>query len=97
MEIRIFRTIGRSVSIYLEHKGSVYLSCREIAKLFNLDTNIYEKTLIAKVIKHENFEKVVYNPDLIFSQNGVPMKTYIERFKEAFAPQLTLLTLEGDV
>lgn len=97
MEIRIFRTIGGSVNIYLAHKGSVFLSCREISELLNLDLDVYEKTLINKVIEHENFKKVARGHDLVFSQNGVPIKTYVKRYKEAFAPQLTLLTLEGDV
>lgn len=78
-----------------------YNSCRQISNFFNVPTKDYNDTLIDKVIQHNNYEVygcVAYGEkcvDITFQLNSIPKETYIERFKEAFAPQLTLFSLGG--
>lgn len=77
----------------------------EIAYLLNLNVKFYNKLLIDKVIKHEhykvenyaefNLEDIVSGGDLVFDLYNTPEETYIDRFKETFTEQLTLLALGG--
>lgn len=74
----------------------------EIAKFFNMNVDLYNKLLIDKVIQHDNYEIEhcsEHNPDniqdLSFNLNYKPRETYLNRFKETFIDQLTLISLGG--
>lgn len=76
---------------------------KAIADLFKMSVDNYNEILINKVIKHDKYRvetftdmyKVSYVRDVTFVLNGTLESVYVNRFKEAFAPQLTLLTLGG--
>lgn len=67
-----------------------------IASSFGLSTKVFVDILIDKVIKHNDitFERsangVIYN--VIFKLNNTPKDVYIERFKNFFVKELTLLS-----
>ena len=65
--------------------------------LFNIDVDIFNQLLIDKVIKHKNYLIERDNKDMYFTLNGLPKETYIERFKDAFTNELTLISLGGDL
>lgn len=77
-----------------------YATSTDIAEFFNLSIDTYNKILINKIIQHDNYEinksdTSVFYKDIMFELKNIDYKIYIERFKEAFAPQLTLFTLGG--
>lgn len=66
-----------------------------IANLFNLDTDFYNKLLIEKVIKHDRVFISKHCKDLEFNLCNIPKEIYKKRFEDVFADQLILLALEG--
>lgn len=66
----------------------------DIASLLNLNVHVYNKLLIEKVIKHDNYH-LRYDSGIFFKLNNIPKETYIERFKDTFNKELTLLALGG--
>lgn len=74
---------------------SVFYSSSAITNLLNLDLIKYNKLLIEKVIRHEDFIVDQYTKDVSFMLNNISKKTYIERFKNTFVKELTLISLGG--
>lgn len=77
-----------------------YYTSSQIASLFNMDIETYNKILIERVIQHDLFKihnnsKAHFKKNVSFSQNNISDEAYIKRFREAFAEQLILLTLSG--
>lgn len=72
----------------------------KIASILKLDLDIYNKILIKKVIKHKHYEiydgQMFLSKDITFNLGSVSEKTYVERFKEAFAKELVLLVLANE-
>ena len=102
MEIRLtdFSVTHNYFSIFMNNRN-IYTS-KSISKLFNLDIDTFNKLLVDKVIQHDNYiieSHPVVEPervkDLLFRLNDVPKEIYIERFKETFTNQLTLIILGG--
>lgn len=69
-------------------------------KKFNMTKEEFIKVLTTKVVRHNNL--IIYEDeddkssfDITFKSNSVSDEVYLKRFKETFAPQLTLLAL-GD-
>lgn len=89
--------------IATENRG--YTTSSSIANLFNLNLDTYNEILVKEVIKHPCFESrnfmkfpflgVESNKDIVFYLNDIDEEVYIERFKNVFAKQLTLLKLGG--
>ena len=77
-------------------QGRVAYTSKGISKLLNLDLDLYNKLLVEKVIKHNHYVKSKYHNDFEFDLCNTPEEIYIERFKETFINQLTLLTLGGE-
>lgn len=79
-----------------------YYTSYEISKQLGLNVNLYNKILVEQVIKHKIYSKneeaqlVSLMHDLSFSLNKVKPEVYIERFKDVFAKELTLLSLGGE-
>ena len=95
MKIEIEMTIKKHCYFCITDNFSAATS-KEFADLFNLDTNTYNKLLTDKVIKHSNYTIDVYNKDLMFDLNNISKEIYIERFKDTFSNELTLLALGGN-
>lgn len=98
------RTFGKThFEIFYDRR--MYYTSKLIAKLFNIPVEIYNNTLIKKVIQHNDFEvtndAVIlgvkdFNQNVSFNQNEISKLEYIERFKEVFIEQLTTLVLGGE-
>lgn len=76
-------------------------SSNYMSEMFEMTKEGFENTLVMKVIKHNDL--LIYKDqndetsfDISFKSNGIPDEVYIDRFKEAFATQLTLLILGGE-
>lgn len=89
-----------------KQKGSilntVYDTSKSISKLFDMELDEYNDLVIDKVIGSANYtigylntnkESDIYH-DLMF-EDKKSKKFYVDKFKEVFAPQLILLTIEG--
>lgn len=98
LDIYISMVVDRWLYFNIEHDGDYYSTSEEIANFFNLDVDLYNQLLVDKVIQHNNYsisEESEYNTfDALFGRECIDDETYVDRFKEAFAPQLTLLALE---
>lgn len=70
-------------------------SGKSISKLLNLDVDTFNQILIDKVVKHKNYYIYRLSKDIEFDLCNVSKEIYIERFKNIFTEQLTLLTLGG--
>lgn len=100
MEIKLTEFSFGLCCFKLDTETVSYFTSESISKLLNLDTDLYNKLLIEKVIKHDDYkinDRRLFpscTKHLSFQLNDIPKEIYIERFKEAFADQLILLTLE---
>lgn len=65
-----------------------------ISRLFNIPLEVYNNLLINKVIKHDLYEIHTFN-DITFDLCDISKEIYLNRFKETFSDQLTLLILGG--
>lgn len=98
MEISLCRSDDKYVYFSLDIDEESNCTSRQIAELFNLTTDKYNEILVEKVIQHKEFFKNTHSygvlkNDISFKQMGTSRKVYIERFKEAFNPYLTLLII----
>lgn len=89
---------------YIIRGKSLYNTSRGIAKLFKMDVNEYNKKLIKEVIGNNKYEindegNSLSSSDLNFvAENISPEenKIYVDRFKNAFIKELTILKIGGD-
>lgn len=96
----VYFTIKKKVS--WSSLGALYDTSKNIAKSFDISLDEYNHIVIDKVIGHTNYtirHNVVSEHsdiycDLMFEAKK-SKEFYIDKFKEVFAPQLTLLTIEG--
>lgn len=88
-----FGTNQNYFSIFINGKN--ICTSKNIANLFNLDTDFYNKLLIEKVIRHDRVFVSKYCKDLEFNLCNTPKETYKKRFEETFLNQLTSLVLGG--
>lgn len=87
-------------SIFFNEK--VYITTEEISKLLGLSISQYSKILTTQVFKHDsyfiekfplsNFKTSYFEFDL----EDIAPETYIKRFENAFARELTFLVLGGE-
>ena len=92
IDVFMFRDEEAYFSIFIS--DAAFYTSKNIANLFNLDIDYYNNLVIDKVIKHEDFTIDEYTNDLAFKHNNISKEIYINRFKEVFADQLTLLALD---
>lgn len=86
----------------IQFNNAIHNTSKSIAELLGLPIDAYNDILIKKVIQHDKFradflkgkyeEKFI---DVVFCINNISTKVYVDRFKEAFADQLILLTLSN--
>lgn len=95
LEINLLHCYGEQAYFTIYLNGPLIYSSGGIASFLNLNTDTYNNILIEKVIKHNDYTISNKNKDLIFKHLNAPKETYIERFKDTFANQLTLLALGG--
>lgn len=100
MKIKLQKFLGGEAYFEIVINRYHYDTSREISNILNLNIDVYSDILIKEVIKH-NFHRYCdiideFNlcKDTIFKLRDVSEEVYIERFKEAFADQLTLLVLK---
>lgn len=93
-KITLLSTLG-DLFFILKTNNKTYFSSEMISKAFGLDIDEYNKILLEKVIQHDEYDIKNGTEDLVFSPNRISKETYIDRFKEAFADQLILLTLSN--
>lgn len=103
--ISLSNLIGNTHNFLISTKNRGYTTSGSIANLLSLDVDTYNDKLIKEVIQHPCFKNVFaasfpflkakLDRNIVFYLNDVPKETYIERFKEAFAPQLILVSLDG--
>lgn len=103
--ISLSNLIGNTHNFLISTKNRGYTTSGSIANLLNLDVDTYNDRLIREVIQHPCFKNVFaanfpflkakLDRNIVFYLNDVPKETYIERFKEVFVEQLTLLELGG--
>lgn len=94
---------GNNYGFLITTEKNAYTTSSSIAKLLNLDADIYNEILIKKVIQHSfyensNFSSFPYfgtdsDKNIVFYLHGIDERTYFERFKEVFAKQLTIAAL----
>lgn len=82
------------------NRRQFFLTSPTISKLLNISLEEYENRVINNVIKHKNTE-VIFASDfnkrnVAFKEDDVPEENYVDRFKEEFAEELTLIVLGGD-
>lgn len=100
LEINLGAYYGNKLIFEINFNNKLYINSLKISALFSLDVDTYNKLLIEKVIQHEHKETLFKNGTIIFKYvafelRDTPTETYLNRFKETFAPQLALLTLGG--
>lgn len=103
MDIHLVRTMKEMVCFSLETRSDIDNTCQRISKKLNLPIEAYNKKLIEKVIKHDEYIIVDDDPsasfylDIVFPLSGKKSSTYIERFKDEFANELILLKMEEGI
>lgn len=79
--------------------GEFHNTSKSIARLLNIPVETYNQLLIDKVIKHKFFKLHSHGAgvcaDLTFDLKCLSKEDYLQRFKDTFSEQLTLLTLGG--
>lgn len=101
LEINLGVYYGDRPTFEIIFNNKLYINSLKISNLLNLDTNLYNKLLIEKVIQHDNYKESTFKSgtiifkDVSFKLQDTSTKTYLNRFKEAFSKELTLLTLGG--
>ena len=93
--IKIAHYAGNQNYFEVHAQGGVTYTSKGISKLLNLDTDLYNKLLVEKVIKHDHYTKSDYYNDYEFDLYNTPEEVYVERFKETFLNELTTLVLGG--
>lgn len=68
---------------------------RGFSILLNIDIDLFNNLLITKVIKHSSYTMYKNHKDVEFILNDTPEETCINRFKEIFINELTLLAIGG--
>lgn len=99
MEVLLCELYFGDAYFKIDTKNVTYFTSESISKLFNLDVDLYNKLLIEKVIMHKDYS--INDPRLFpscskhlsFKLNNTSVETYLNRFKETFASQLTLFSL----
>lgn len=79
-------------------KNVIAATSFKISKHFGLDIDIYNDILAKKVIQHGDFlispgNGSVFSKDIAFALHNISAETYVERFKEVFCKELTMLAL----
>lgn len=93
MEIKLIKDKFTDKCFFLIHSEDlIAFSSEGIASALNITVEQYFDTLAKEVIRHGNIS--IKSSNKIFLSKGISNEVYVERFKEAFAPQLTLLALE---
>lgn len=68
-----------------------------ISKALGLDIIHYDEILINKVIQHKHYRiennEIFGKGDVFFYDEGLRKEVYVERFKEVFLEELTVLAL----
>lgn len=99
MKIFVTQVVSGNSYFEIANDGKLLSDSQEISNLLNLDVDVYIELLAKNVIKHNNYKTYNYNcteKDILFKLNDIPKETYVERFKDAFTNQLTLLALGGE-
>lgn len=100
MEIELTKLLTGECYFEITIGDDVYSTSEEISEILNLDLDTYNRILANKIVRHKNYVMCmngsidVYK-DLVFDLCNIPEETYIDRFKETFTEQLTLLALGG--
>ena len=100
MEIELTKLLTGECYFEIAIGDNFYSTSEEISKIFNLDIDVYNRILANKVVRHKNYTMCLNGnidayKDLVFDLCNIPKETYIDRFKETFTEQLTLLALGG--
>lgn len=97
-ELNIWQ-IEKGCYFSLNKEGATYETSACISELFNINIDDYNKILIEKVIQHNlyftNIATSQKGDDIVFKLNDISKEVYIERFKNTFNKELTLLILGG--
>lgn len=93
MKIKLTKLFTGEFYFEIINNDDVYSTSKEISKAFNLDVDVYNSILANKVIQHKQYNYIYIYEDLVFYLNNISMKTYINRFKNTFIKELTLLAL----
>lgn len=96
MQLLLTKTIRKGYYFRFDNEPTACTS-KGISKLFDLDVNTYNKLLIDKVIQHNKYSINPDTKDLLFVLNNTSEEVYLNRFKEIFTNQLTLIYLGGGV
>lgn len=98
MNIFVTEYVSGNSCFEVVNNGKLLSNSEKISNMLDLDVDTYTNLLIEKVIQHNNYKTYTYNcseKDTLFKLNDILKETYVERFKDAFADQLTLLALGG--
>lgn len=105
IELTRFKCNNYNFSITIE--DNCFMTSGSISKLLNLDIITYNNALIKYVIQHNKYESNLFldyfvpntsnknDKDITFHLNDVSEEVYLERFKNTFNKELTLLSLGG--
>lgn len=96
LQIKLSSFYDNEAYFEITTEEGVFYTSKMISNLLNLNLTTYNRLLIEKVIKHEDFAIDQYTKDVSFMINNIPKETYIERFKDIFIKEITLLTLGGE-
>lgn len=101
MEIGLCSNDDDYIYFSIDTEEECYYTSRQIAKLFNLTIEQYNKILIKKVIQHDryllnNHSYNILRNDITFKLSGTTKRIYIERFKEAFNSYIMLVMFSPD-
>lgn len=87
----------------LDTPRKIYGSSYLLSKILNVDQTEFNRILVEKVIQHDHYiitDNSTHNQyssnDFYFKLNYTSRETYIERFKNTFNKELTLLALGGN-
>lgn len=99
--IRVFQLKNHCFYFCIERDLEKYSVCRTISELLEMPLEDYTDKLVKEVIIHSNYKIETYtfggeiSFDITFDLYDTPRETYVERFKNVFATQLTTLALGG--
>ena len=95
MKINLFIFGDEEVYFEVSTKNDAAYTSRSISELFNINVDLNNQLVVDKVVKHKNYYIYRLSKDIEFDLCNVSKEIYIERFKNIFTEQLTLLTLGG--
>lgn len=96
MKINLFIFGDEEVYFEVSTENDAAYTSRSISELFNINVDLYNQLVVDKVVKHKNYVIDKFEKDLTFKHNNISKNTYIERFKNTFINELTLLSLGGE-